>query len=571
MVQGQHSKKNVSKISGRADSSADSSAVPVAAPKTPGKSTATPDAWNAKGNESKTASVADATQMMSPSYQNMAVPAQAASGNASTVASGNDDYANLINMGGAKKSHKKLFILLGIIVGILVAVYIGFSIFFMSHFGFNTTIDNIDCSLKTVDQVESAISDQVDSYSLTIKERNNGSEVIKGSAIGLTYVSDGQVQKLLDNQQPFAWIARLFSKSSGENTNASVKYDETKLKSAIDALSSMNKSNMKAPADAYCAYNGTEYVVQAEDLGTTIDTTVIYDVIEKAVDSTATTVDLDSSGCYVNPTVYSTDESLQKTADTYNKYVNFSLTYTFGDNTEVLDGQTALGFLNLKSDGSATIDEDAVSDWVAGLASRHDTVGTERTFTGGDGNTYTISGGTYGWQIDQDAEKDAILSLLNGESSDKNQTREPYYTQTAASTGTPDFGNSYIDLNLTTQHMYLIIDGVVTFQSDVVTGLPTPEKITPNGVYDILDMQSPYTMHGDTDPATGEPSYVTTCSYFMRMTWTGVAFHDASWQSSFGGDRYTYAGSHGCINMPPENAATLYGLIWVGLPCLSHY
>ena len=44
----------------------------------------------------------------------------------------------------------------------------------------------------------------------------------------------------------------------------------------------------------------------------------------------------------------------------------------------------------------------------------------------------------------------------------------------------------------------------------------------------------------------------------------GIGFHDATWQDYFGGDRYTYAGSHGCINMPYEKAKTLYNNISTG-------
>lgn len=520
---------------------------------------------------------ADATQTMQPTYRSITPMASAREDGTvgqgyAESSTGSSDYSNMIQNGGKKKGHRGLIIALSIVAGVLVAAYIGMSIFFMAHFGFNTTIDNVDCSFKTVDQVESILAEQMDDYSLAIMERGGATETIKGSAIDLEYVSDGQVADLLSSQQPFAWIARLFSKDANETLVASVEYNQSKLTDAVGKLSCMKSESMKAPVDAYPEYNGTEYVIHPEDVGTTIDTSVIYSVIDGAVASAASSVDLDASGCYTAPALTSTSEKLQQTVDTYNKYVNFSITYTFGDaGNEVLDGQAALSFLDIADDGSASIDEDAVASWVAGLAERHDTVGSERTYTSPSGAQVTISGGTYGWEIDQDAEKSAIIDLLNGDSDEKNQTRDPAYIQEAASHGATDWGSSYIDLDLTGQHMYLVVDGSVTFESDVVTGLPTPQKETPSGVYDILDMQSPYTMHGDTDPATGEPSYVTTCSYFMRMTWTGVAFHDASWQSSFGGTRYQTNGSHGCINMPPDAAAELYGLIWVGLPVISHY
>jgi lipoprotein-anchoring transpeptidase ErfK/SrfK len=57
----------------------------------------------------------------------------------------------------------------------------------------------------------------------------------------------------------------------------------------------------------------------------------------------------------------------------------------------------------------------------------------------------------------------------------------------------------------------------------------------------------------------------------MGVTQSGCGFHDATWQSVFGGDRYTYNGSHGCINMSYSDAETLYGLVWMGMPVVMHW
>ena len=51
----------------------------------------------------------------------------------------------------------------------------------------------------------------------------------------------------------------------------------------------------------------------------------------------------------------------------------------------------------------------------------------------------------------------------------------------------------------------------------------------------------------------------------------GIGFHDATWQSSFGGSRYKSHGSHGCINMPKQKAKEMYDLISDGTPVICHY
>ena len=115
--------------------------------------------------------------------------------------------------------------------------------------------------------------------------------------------------------------------------------------------------------------------------------------------------------------------------------------------------------------------------------------------------------------------------------------------------------------------MYYIQNGEVVFEADVVTGLPGRD--TPQGVWYILEKQQDKVLTGEMT-AAGVPEYQTPVSYWLRVTWSGVGFHDATWQSSFGGSRYTYAGSHGCINMSYSDAAELYDLVETGCPVIIH-
>ena len=50
-----------------------------------------------------------------------------------------------------------------------------------------------------------------------------------------------------------------------------------------------------------------------------------------------------------------------------------------------------------------------------------------------------------------------------------------------------------------------------------------------------------------------------------------VGLHDASWRTEFGGDIYQWEGSHGCVNMPYEQALVIYSNIDVGTPVVVYY
>lgn len=215
----------------------------------------------------------------------------------------------------------------------------------------------------------------------------------------------------------------------------------------------------------------------------------------------------------------------------------------------------------------ASFDTDKVKEYLRGIGKKYDTKGTKRSITTPDGKKTTVTGGTYGWEVDEAKELELLTADIKA---GKETKREPAYVQKAASREEQDWGTTYIEVDLTTQHMWLIVDGGVVFSTDIVTGKPTPEKETPQGVYDILEKKRNKTLRGDRQ-TDGSYEYETPVSYWMRVTWTGIGFHDATWQSAFGGELYKTKGSHGCINMSLKDAGTLYDKIDLGYPVVMHY
>ena len=57
--------------------------------------------------------------------------------------------------------------------------------------------------------------------------------------------------------------------------------------------------------------------------------------------------------------------------------------------------------------------------------------------------------------------------------------------------------------------------------------------------------------------------------YWMPFVY-GQGLHDASWRSAFGGNIYQTDGSHGCVNLPPQVAATIYDYIDAGFPIILY-
>ena len=456
--------------------------------------------------------------------------------------------------GRRKKSmSKKPWIIAGSIVGALVVIYLGAAVFFMSHFLVNTTVNGKDFSGKTAADVEDYLKEQVEEYELTIQEQNNVSDVISGTDISLTYKENSQVEDALDAQNQLLWIVSLFAKSSADVT-IEVEYDEAALQERIENLQAVT-AEQTDPVSAHPEYDGNSFVVAEEQYGTKVDMETLTAKIEQYITEFNPTLDMMDEECYVMPAYTSDSPEVQAACDEMNSYLKASITYPM-DESIVVDKQLISGWITYDAEMNVTFNEDAVREWMREFGSKYDTVGTSRTITTPTGKTAEVSGGTYGWIVDEAAETENLInSIKNGEVAE----REPAYKQTAASHGAQDWGNTYIEVDIAAQHMWYIVDGSIAMESDVVTGLPADGRDTPTGVYSILYTERDSTLKGEVDPATGKPSYETPVAFWMPFTWQGHGFHDATWQSSFGGSRYQTNGSHGCVNMPYDKAEQLFG------------
>ena len=183
-----------------------------------------------------------------------------------------------------KKSKKKKIILIVVlsILGVLAAVYLGFAYFFHSHFRMNTTINGVDSSMMSVEQVEEYFADQVDGYVLTLQKSDGSEETIEGAAISLQYKKSDELNKLLKKDNPFLWIEGLW-KDTDLTAKVGVEFDDSLLTTAIDNLALMAEENQVVPVSAIPEYDGTEFVVKEEEPGSQVDTAVFNEKVREYI------------------------------------------------------------------------------------------------------------------------------------------------------------------------------------------------------------------------------------------------------------------------------------------------
>lgn len=466
-----------------------------------------------------------------------------------------------------EKGKRNLLIAVGASVGVLACVYIGVSVYFRDRFYLNTQINGIDFSGKSVADVRKYMKDSAKGYELTVKELDGNKEVIKGEEIGLHYQDNGQIEKAKKRQNGFFWPKGLFGDQEIEIKLETMVASQA-LEKRMKELNCVVRKDQKDPVNAVPKYDGNTFVIEPEVPGMKVNSDTLKEKLEQKISGYQEVLDLEAEGCY-SKAKYTSDSSEVKNAqDLLNKYCGASVTYDMPPVSEVVDRNLISTWVSVDENYSVSLNQEAVASYMSEFGKKYDTKGKTRPITTPWGKNTEVSGGTYGWEIDEAAETEALIaSILAGEV----VTKQPAYVNTAATHGDQDWGSTYIEVDLSDQHMWYIVDGGVVFESEVVTGKPVPARQTPAGVYTILERLRNKTLVGNILPETGKPEYETPVDYWARVTYTGIGFHDAGWQAAFGGSRYLSHGSHGCINMPPSAAAAFYDMIAVGTPVVMHY
>ncbi len=457
------------------------------------------------------------------------------------------------------KTWKIAAITIAVISVILISVYIAGRYYFMDHFYPKTSINGVDVSMKARPEAEDLLGEHLSKYILGIKSPE-GTMMISAQNCSLAYTGIEEIKNLLDNQEEEYWFRDIFL--NHENNAMGLRLDEEKLRATMEALPCMTPANPQAPVDSRIEYNDTQkdFVIVDEIIGNTIEPEVFFNGIKEAILAGETEIDLASNAYYVQPKYFAKDEIVQKAKATLDKYMGTVINYEDSGCKFTLDRNDIHTFIHVSKDFEITFDKEYMKQYITEkLAPVFNTVGKTRTIVSPGSGEFTVSGGFYGWQVGLIDERTAMIDNIKAGDT---VTREPKYLQDAARKDrNNDIGDSYIDASISDQHLWVVVNGKVTMQSDFVSGDSSKGRDTDKGVYMIEKKQRNYVMREN--PVT--------VSYWLPFNLDlGEGFHDASWRKKFGGNIYTYNGSHGCINLPPAFAKKLYENMKVGFPVIIH-
>lgn len=447
-----------------------------------------------------------------------------------------------------------------VIVFLLILIIAGERQVHRTVFPSFSSINGISVSGLTAKEAEAKLTDAWNKESFTVQENGTNVKTISLSKLDLNYKIDSEVKDALHPSFTEGLKNAFFHSSRSWKINRKCSPEGTAFDNMIDSLPVIkNGQGTVKTEDAYVDLSNTYFRIVKEVYGDSINRDLFRKDLLHAISTGKNTFQYNPKTYYTQPKVTADSKTIKDRVAYCKKYLTQKITYIMPHGKVTLTPADLDKMKSVSKDGTVTIDQNAVKKYVDNdLSGKVSTVGMTRTRTAATGETYTVSGGDYGFTLNHTEEASSLAEdLKNG----KNVTRYPKYNQKPNADGSyTDIGNTYVEICISRQHAWFVKDGQVVIDRDVVTGNVAKGHSTPLGVYYVKYKTTNATL-------TDNRTYESHVSYWMPFN-GGIGMHDATYLSSYGGTRYLTNGSHGCINMPLELAATIYQSCYAGMPVI---
>lgn len=413
--------------------------------------------------------------------------------------------------------------------------------FYRNHFLNGTTINQVDCSNLTAEDVTKKLNMELKNRTISFIFAGN-SYIFTGADFDL-HVNPNEVHEILINQK--------FMDKQKDFTIPIFLFDQNKVLDIMKSIPELDESKMIYPHDAFLTEEDNQLYAIPEVIGNHIDSDEAIKLTYESLLYGYTSIDF-ASITVSDPAVHYDD--LQETTNSINNVLNTTITFEIGNGSHLtLDKSVMCNWLVVNDDGTYKIDIDsnlpAFVDQLSEMVS-NSTIDFE--FQATDFGTVTVP--VKNITIDKEAEIELIKSELGTTS---NYTHSPIYNL--------NVGDSYVEIDITRQHVWLYKNGECLVSTDCVTG-NAGKHDTPPGYFFLTYKTTDRTLRGYNDNGTQYASHV---DFWMPFN-GGIGLHDASWRNSFGGKIYLTNGSHGCVNLPKEAARTIYEYIDDTMPIIVY-
>lgn len=461
-----------------------------------------------------------------------------------------------------KLQRRLIIVAVELIVLAVLLLYLGVRNKYENIFCRNTFINGQDCSLLTVEEARDIIQTKTQQYTLEIIFKDNEMEYISSTEIELTVDNlEKELNDIKTRQRK-----DLFLRGGTYNFN-DLSYDDEKLKSLLLSKKQLQPDYMEEKTEIEYQFNFDSKLFEITKQNVYyLDLSQILEEVSIAIENREERISLEN--LYMLPENHPTLSSIRE----LNQLISPIITYQLPKGDEyVLEATSLYTWLVQDEDGNYLKDDDIwnknIEDFVTNeLSVMANTVEISREFKPTEKDTSVfVEGGNYGYQVDTNAEIERLKAELENYLVTK---REPCYKKTEVSAENNGLGNSYVEIDITRQKVWVYVDGKLELETDCVTGCVNKGYGTPTGIFTLSYKERDRILRGKILP-NGKREYESPVSYWMPFN-GGIGLHDATWRNSFGGSIYIKNGSHGCINLPFEAAKELYDIINYEMPIIVY-
>ncbi len=462
-----------------------------------------------------------------------------------------------------KKSNAGLIIIILLQLILIGGVYAYGLNYSSQKFFPGTTIEGLDVGKMTAEEAEAMLQQMVPSIRIVEMDPSGKAPMIEEISLDkIGYKASYDTAALLSSQKHLDWFIQYKNPASFSVSKSDFTYDPSKLEEVTDSL-----------------------VYVKNIAGRQLSRDEVRDLFKQAVEEELSTVLLFRNG-YLRNDPSETDEALLEEARAVEGVFLKSLTVHMYDNiTETLWPSDLKDMIGIDDEMHFTANEEAVNEFVDKLTKKYTVVlGHRRSLVSGSGRTVYVGteDDVFDYTFDASLTKAAIMEgLFSPEditvpagwirkerfvTPEQEEDLEihsepsiPGLTVNEFGVGTPA-GGTYIEISLDDQHLWYFENGELIIDSDVVTGYQDVHD-TPCAVFQVENKDEDYNkLEGGS-----------VCDFWVGFYGQTYGIHDAyRWRTKYGGDIYTWNGSHGCVNAPLEVAQTLFERVEMGTPVIVY-
>lgn len=265
------------------------------------------------------------------------------------------------------------------------------------------------------------------------------------------------------------------------------------------------------------------------------------------------TLELTDYDCYEPPAVTVENGQFDYAAMLREETAGKTITVNLPGQSQVLE---VTPLLSLDEEGRVMVDEAALTGQIAQWAAAFDQADAPYLFASFTQGLKPLSFLHCAYTLDQAGLLTKLLERLTA--LNFNPLSAPY---ACTRNGEPfSIYGTYVEVDIQNQQMTYYKDGEMLVHTDVVTGRKGGYD-TPVGYYQVQT-------HSPNAWLTG-PDYRVFVKYWVGF-YQAYGIHDASWRTIFGGEKYIYDGSHGCVNTPEAAMKIIYDNITIGTPVVVY-